>query len=1027
MKSRSTRCVARRAPGWFLFVCVTLVLTPLWSSEMPHGPVTLLLSDALVGAHGENDAAQPRRVADLSLHTHLDEQGWAPVIGLAPDFNRSHHRGRIKRVRAVEGALHLEVELRVAGDSWVPGGAAAYHVVVPLPEADQWHDQPLAGSYTGRFDVHGVRGAARLTFTPALQPKADFTPLTDNTYPRLWFRSGDQRELRRRREQSPILAAAYQAMQEGDSVLSLAMMYHLSGDAAYAQRARVKVQARMDERGDGMNNTGLVWGERLRDVAYAYDLLAEHWDEAFRDSVRGYMDWIGHRLLHRPNTVSRSLNWAPNSVYQAYLRGAAAIASLVLHGGTGPEPQAPRPVSEQPRSIHSDPELSEHFREHDGQRLRMDTLPSRWWVAGPLPDPEESSADFLAHLDGSQSFHRRYSGDESIRFADAKASFSALDSKYFWDYHGRTNIELTDLYARHYQRKQDGFFHTAYFYTVLDVRDEELVRYADYAGGARVQAWINGQRLYADDYLRLHKGRHVLLLRAFIHSTSHWGKMWISPRFTVVSEADMLEDLRRRQADYELRYADYDEDRSYFDQHDGRNPAWRHLAVIAQVHMQQYYRHTFGRGGWALGGAPGVLLPLEYNTAFANIHGHGVTAVDDIETFAVRQLYQMIFAEQQNHFASLDGEQALQARHIARAWPRIPEAYQPAVLWLWDRLLWSSGEEIRFHDADEAVFTYLHYPVGLQSRHPHDVLPSYWYASDSGGVVLRNGFQGLEEDIVLQVVAREQGEGGGARPNAGAISVWAYGYEWAARPAQLVAHREHESVVHLPGLEHNRHMRGRVEQLRDDPFGGMLEINLDLIYAGTRARSDRHGRQRHHSLVDNLMRLRPQHIEDIGMRGGRSVAVDFSGHSGAPAVWVLVDRIEGGRNQSKRWHWNLPSSVETADSEMLDVQDAGFQLRQGDGVMQASLLRPQRLRLEAVLQQSQDIPGRQRSATVHGIQARGRRGSEGTFIAVFTLGKDQPPEVRELESEDQTMLIQVGPQRIRIDGMDIHFLEQEDP
>ncbi|TVR15519.1 MAG: hypothetical protein EA401_02650, partial [Planctomycetota bacterium] len=490
-----------------VLLCLGVLAVPGLAVEIPHGRVTLHLQNALIGPAGE-DSSAPRRVADLVLHTHFDAQGWAPVVGMAPDFNRAHHRGRVQRMRVLDDAVHLEVVIRIAGDPWVPGGAAAYHIVVPISDDDPWHGDIHQGSYTGRFDVHGVNGGVAITLKPGHRLAADLEHEQTAAHPRLWFRQQDLGDLRRRKEQSPVLAAAYETMEQADSILSLGLMYHLTGERSYAQRARVKIQGRMDERGDGIGNRGLVWGQRLREVANAYDLFSGHWDDAFDASVLAYLDWIGQRLLHRPHTVSRTLKWSANNEYQAYLRGAAALAALILHGKEGPEPQAPRPLGEQPRTITQDPALSPYFTEHDGQRFRSDWLPQRWWIAGPLPDPHNTQEDFFAHMGGSGQFHQSFSGEEKVRYQGAQALFEPLDQKYFWEHQGRSNIELTDLYARHYQRKEDGYFHTGYFYTVLDVREEQLVRYVDHPGGARLHAWINGRRLHADDYLRLQEGRH---------------------------------------------------------------------------------------------------------------------------------------------------------------------------------------------------------------------------------------------------------------------------------------------------------------------------------------------------------------------------------------------------------------------------------------------------------------------------------------------------------------------------------------
>ena len=112
---------------------------------------------------------------------------------------------------------------------------------------------------------------------------------------------------------------------------------------------------------------------------------------------------------------------------------------------------------------------------------------------------------------------------------------------------------------------------------------------------------------------------------------------------------------------------------------------------------------------------------------------------------------------------------------------------------------------------------------------------------------------------------------------------------------------------------------------RGDPKtgSGTVSFNMDNVYRGLREAGA--GKQKSTEEFD------------LGIRGLRSFAVDFSGRGGAPAVFAVVDHITGGKR--KIWIQQLPAGTTFA------VDGQNFMLASGGVTYKATVISPPNARI----------------------------------------------------------------------------------
>ena len=199
------------------------------------------------------------------------------------------------------------------------------------------------------------------------------------------------------------------------------------------------------------------------------------------------------------------------------------------------------------------------------------------------------------------------------------------------------------------------------------------------------------------------------------------------------------------------------------------------------------------------------------------------------------------------------------------------------------------------------IYCFLHYPLDMKPKPPRGILPLTWEAPDFGYFGFRNQWDG-KDDFLAQVFLKSHLIGGWNGPNGGTFRLLGLGHVWAYGPTDRNRSRWEENVVQLPdNPEINLGALGRLTHIETRNDGsGVASMNLGDIYAT--AAVDRKGRKpRLYEAYGNI-RVDKSFAES-GIAGIRSVGVDYSGKCGAPCLFVVVDKIAGGKR--KIWTWQV--------------------------------------------------------------------------------------------------------------------------
>ncbi len=1022
MKARN---LARHA----LLLTAALALTGVGGAALADTTaVTITLDKALFSTRdleGKTAPASDRR--NLHLDSTVQEGAWGTVIGMAPNFNRGHHRGRVLDARHSGKTLKLTIEMSITGDPWIPGGRAVYDVTLePAKGGEYTHE----GSYTGVWNGYDVSGKARASFMDPPAAEKGFRPFKPGEHPRMLFRKSDIERLLKRRSH-PVVAKAYERIEatarankvggdrgEGDGVVANGVMYQLTGEEKYARAARQGVVKMMADHTGGSFNLGHAWGPRVAHVSMAYDLCveAEAWDEEFTEKVRGYIAWVAQRLIYNPRSVSRKVNWSPNSNYHNFLRGGAAIGTLALAGDKSDKPQPPRNPGLEPGTLAATQVKGSAPR----AKMQDGTTSPTWLWVGPFKDEADAGDDHLADAGGADAL--RPSEGTQVKVAGKTCTFQAVAEKHWWGSghwtDGKKSIDMTSVTGRAYNE-------ASYYYTVFhNDQAGRLVQYrTGQSGSCNVMTWINGQRVYDKDYLVLDKGDYAVMVRAHIYTCEPWGKIWIRPHFADADRADAQADLKARQIPYKLRVAEYEEDLAAWKASGGGNPLFIYLAELGEYHMSKNYRYLMGDGGYQVEGEGYTLysidMPLAYGTIYRNMFGRNVNPNPDLSHFAPRYVATGVYGDKEIHSQSFSlNNGTMKHGHYARTFPVVHEPYKPAVLWAWNQTMGLTGEGKGTPNPGggmEAVWTFLNYPVDMQARNPQQVMPLTWEAPTKGMYSFRNGWKGPDKDIVAQAFAKAEGPNAWSHPDGGSIRIWGLGRAWGVQGQgnPKAGDRWFENVVILPDDDTNTGSLGQVthREFHDDGSGS-VRMNLDWIYAGRKTFTDAKGTERGMPLVDNSFQFHPENLKDLGIRGWRAFGVDYSRASGAEGLFVLADKIDGGGR--KIWQWQIPAKVK------VEVTEDGFVFTDGKVTFRATVVAPAKCKVALAETQLKNISsgndsGKKVSPKVSAVQVIGENPKDGEFLVVFTLSKGNAPKVQGKGSGvDQQ--VQVGGQSVRFDG-----------
>ncbi len=1002
---------------------------------------------------------EPGGDRDRALLLWLSRSGddWGRVLGLGGSFNRSHHTGVVTGSETDGDTLALTVQMSIQGDPWVRGGRAVYEVTLSPAEN---------GGYEGRFEStfrdHAVKGRATGNWLPRQEAGK---PVEPGEHPRLLFREQDLPELRERMD-TPLGRAAMERM---DTAAGLAFKYQLTGERDYADRARKLIVKHMDDTSSGSKGVrSRVWGWRLEQVALAYDMCYDAWDEAFRDEVQEYiLDW-GNRLMDNPSFMHGEIQWHMASTYPGTIYYGAAMAALAVLGEQGPEPQRPEAhlaLGEGDATVSADADYT------PGKDVPVvdfddDEMPREWIYVGGF---QPRHTDHLGDLGGVGK--ARPEVGTKVRYEDKTAEFKAMDEDHLWKSSytgGRTKLNITTAIDREYHSK-------SYFFTVI--RNDEP-RWVQLKTDSGATVYLNGVRLQENDYFRIEPGLYPMMVQIGIGVTNPWGVIAMEPRLVEVSEQEAQEGIEAARNRYERRLAVWQHNHDEWTRTGGADLRFTRLFERTRMLMRLNYQQGIGAGG-AQGSTVfpmGHEGPNKYATAYRNVLGREVSGLNDVTHYLPFKMFTRVYRDDGDDLMQeIVGEPDLYIRNVyhetrdltgdffAAMFPIIPEDWQPAALWFWhrhvgaegpgdaDKLLHSPGRTHgNYGDYDtHPLWVFVNYPMDMIPQHPAESMPLTWEAPQFGYYGFRDSWDD-EDGFLVQLWARAYHSGAGGRDNAGTFRVTGLGEHWS-NPGTF---HFGENLVFLPGADINTGACGKVAYARSEEDGsGVVTIDMSDVYAGSSGKG---------SLYENYGSVRrPVAFAETGLSGLRSIGVDYSGKSGAPALIVIVDEISGIGEvddvDNSLWAWQLDSGRETigkaedveegtrehgvrwrgevidynvgevlhSGTEQLDRDDTtvdGQRFRidgENGGSLQGTFVEPGNVSMSFEKRWEEVMRYKRNVSRIHSesLFAEG----QGKYFVVLTLSEDDEHPKVTVDGEGLDARVQVGERTIRFDGEKVVF------
>jgi hypothetical protein len=500
--------------------------------------------------------------------------------------------------------------------------------------------------------------------------------------------------------------------------------------------------------------------------------------------------------------------------------------------------------------------------------------------------------------------------------------------------------------------------------------------------------------------------------------------------------------LKFRRQKYEMDSALWQIDHDYWEQSGGRDAKLHHALHVSRQRMYQHYRLGVGDGGFQAEVTQhypeiATRTPLIYAMLYRQLFGRDASAYPDITHLLTRRIMQVVFRDAPDipkpiSRKDVDGdityagkwtlcqflnsatgiEQTYMALFEA-GYPLTPDAYKPAALWAWNKIRDVNPADPATHanvlqgGGLELFLSFRNYPLDGKSEPPGKVLPLTWQADTLGLNVFRNGWSS-GDDFVGQVFLKAAPIKAHNFENAGAFTLLGLGRSWVNGPVSKGSpQREFNPCVSLPLDDINAGSCGRLRYRQTWPDGsGAVTINLDDVYASK-------GRRRYDA---NYLRHPDADTTVSPITGLRAVAFDYSGKSGAPCLFVLVDKINGGKE--RWWHW-------TPDDEQLARTKATgntFTIDYGNASLRATFITPADPKLDVrteeivIAEATKDKPTER--APVHRVRATGL----DHFFVVATIQKKDAPAVK-VEGTGLDAKVTVGSQTIRFDGEKIRLGE----
>ena len=311
-----------------------------------------------------------------------------------------------------------------------------------------------------------------------------------------------------------------------------------------------------------------------------------------------------------------------------------------------------------------------------------------------------------------------------------------------------------------------------------------------------------------------------------------------------------------------------------------------------------------------------------------------------------------------------------------------PPEHLPALRWCFDRVAGPAGKghldcSYGFH----AAYGLMGYPLDVRPEGPGKLGPAMLGDTTAGRYVFRSAWRGPDDFLTVLDLGSLSYHGveRDRAWRAGELSISGLGRQWHAGPVGL---REGNRVLGAETTGYDS----------DGKTYAVVSANLDKLYLQDMARELRLPRRRPGEDPPEIdpailkqpdvrrFAFAPGIYRDRKVRARRHFAVDYSRLSGAPALFVLIDRLENAAEET--WSLNLRGRSRGGGAQFTLAEESGASLS-------GLFVTPPRGR-----------PGR-------------LRGSNEYFV-VLTIQSGRAPEFK-VEGEGLKARVRVGRRTIRLD------------
>jgi len=1026
-----------------LFVILTLVVSISLmlghSTSSADEPGVLQIEMRLFQAVFQADEPGPTSSALLLNLTKVGDR-WERVVGTAGNFSRGIDFGYVTDAKLSKDEFEVSVKVNLVGGGYARiDERGTYRGRLTHKEGNLYE-----GTYTGTFKGAKLKGFADAVVIPAaVAKKPGFQPIRPGEHPRILFRKSDLPALREKAK-TPLGKAALAKMTGG---IALGVKYQLTGDKKYADQSRAAVERFLD--GDfhiqapGSHHGMLHWGPLWEQAAVAYDLCHDVWPDDFKRRVeRSLCSW-SRRIFFQHLMFNTQAQYDFGNSEAMWFHYGPALAGLAMWGEKGPrpiKPIEPDPATEIPPASDYKPGKNVPV-----VPLRPGKSPDKWLFHQPILDYLE--ADPLESLGGAESC--RPESGTPFTHENRKYVFEPLPADRVPPGGGvilNVGKSIILKYRAHVGTKpgpeiaKDAPITMCLFTVLKNDRPRQVKVSAPFSPNGWQQFVLNGHNLAHGQVVRLDKGLYPLVI--VLRIRARW--TYLTTRLDEATAEDVEQSkalLARLQQKYENRLTDWKWDVAEWERTDGANQNYRKLFELTRWVMYTHHREGFGTGA-AQSDTAGMcrtmaLFPATYAAAYRRCFGMDVSPHADITHFVPRRIYSHIYPRNGEPVTvSVNGPNELNNPYFALHFPIVPETMKPAVLWAWHR---HAGIDTSADVPDKVlngpiesalVRAFIDYPLDMKTRPPKGIMPLAWEAPDFGYFGFRNAWNG-KDDFLVQVYGRCQSGHGYNIPNAGNFVIQGLGHTWARAMPSLRLHnqRTFANVVLLTDDDTNDGGRGRVTYAKTERNGsGVVTFDLSDVYAS--AHKDKKGRPM--KLYEKYARARRDAaFKPSGIEGLRSFGVDYSGKSGAPCLFVIIDKINGGND--KVWCWrlkddqiNAKTKEVTAPGDLASTKVEGntVTVTKPDGAtMQMTFVAPGRTKIRAEKRSITYTKAYNRGKgqmPAPGVYASGASAKDGQFFVIATMQRGKPPAVK-VRGSGLSAVATVGNQTVRFDGEKVVF------